>query len=413
MSFSKNILWPLCLLTLCIGLPACHNGNPAKTTALEAHDNEHEEGFVQISAQQRAAIDLKVDTLGRRNLSTTVKANGSLEIPPQNEARVSTFLGGNIARIHVIEGDKIRQGQTLATLEHPDFIQLQTELQELASRERYLAQEYARQKELFDNQISAGQTFQQTEAEYETVQARTKGLKTRLTMLGVDVEQVLQGELVRYLPIRSPISGAVKKVLVKTGEYAAPNSVMFEIVDNDHLHADLMVFEQDVSKVKAGQAVSLQVANQLDQHYSARIYSVGSVFEDDPRALHVHAEIQGSTEGLLPGMYVRGRIEVADVPTPAVPREAIVREGEASYLFVREPVPAPTHEHDENDTVEGHETPADPWTFRMVEVMTGAEDLGWVEVKLLTPLPAGARIAYSGAYYLLAEMQKGEAGHSH
>ena len=97
--------------------PSSEETSPHEQPGGEPEGRQHaEDGRVALDAAQRAAIGLKVDTLPLRNLTTTVMANGSLEVPPQNEADVSVFLGGNIRQINVIEGDRVRKGQPLALL---------------------------------------------------------------------------------------------------------------------------------------------------------------------------------------------------------------------------------------------------------------------------------------------------------
>ena len=53
------------------------------------------------------------------------------------------------------------------------------------------------------------------------------------------------------------------------------------------------------------------------------------------------------------------------------------------------------------------------WAFEPIEVVPGISEDGWVEIKLLTPLELGTKIAWNNAYNLIAEMKKGEAEHSH
>src|SRR5699024_3823060 len=124
-------------------------------------------------------------------------------------------------------------------------------------------------------------------------------------------------------------------VNIRMGEYVTPGDILFEVVDNSHIHADLMVFEKDIGKVDEGQKVYFTVSNAPRRKYTATIYAVGKTFEEDPKAVHVHAEIEGSTEGLIPGMYIGGRIAVSNVSTAALPEAAIVGEGEESYIFVK------------------------------------------------------------------------------
>ena len=401
--------------------PDAHaEGGAAEGEGHEEEEGTHEEGMVSLTAMQRQAIGLKLGPLQNRNLSTAIKATGELELPPQNEANVSAIVGGNVYKINVIEGDKVRKGQTLALLEHPDFVQMQVDLQESASQLNYLENEYKRQQSLYEQKVGSGKAFQEAQADYTSTKASVEGLKAKLNILNLSAEKILEGEIYRFIPVTSPIDGFIKDVNIKMGQYVGPQEMLFGVVDNSHIHADLMVFEKDVYKVKIGQKVSFTVANGPRGSYTGKIYAVGKTFEEDPKAVHVHAEIEGNTENLIPGMYIEGRIAVNDMSTLALPEAAIVGEGEDSFIFVKtEEAGHEGEQEEEPGHVEGEEAPIEhnpskeSWVFRQVPVTTGTQDNGWVEVRLFEPLPDSVQVAYNGAYNLLSEMGKGETGHVH
>jgi len=134
---------------------------------------------------------------------------------------------------------------------------------------------------------------------------------------------------------------------------------------------------------------------------------------------------------LIPGMYIQGRIISENALAMVLPEDAIVIENEKSYIFVKKSGQDHDHGHEEtagteehdHDSHADHDDHADEhghddheegaWEFEMVEVITGFSSDGFTEIKLLQPLPNGAEIAGVGAYYLLAEMGKGETEHSH
>ena len=146
--------------------------------------------------------------------------------------------------------------------------------------------------------------------------------------MGLGLEQIQQSEIYEQVPVISPIDGHVRLVEVKTGQYVEPQTEMFEIVNIDHIHADLMVFEKDMHKVKQGQRIRFTIESLPGQELEAKIYSVGKAFEQEPKAIHLHAEIENKKGLLIPGMYIRGRIMINDVQSYALPEAGVVREGE-------------------------------------------------------------------------------------
>ena len=131
---------------------------------------------------------------------------------------------------------------------------------------------------------------------------------------------------------------------------------------------------------------------------TAEIYSVGKQFEQNPKAVHVHAEIDQKEDFLIPGMYINGRIHTGEKPVLALPESAIIEEEGKPFIFIAEV-------HQEDGETE--------WSFRAVEIRTGLVDEGWVEINLLEPLPESAKVAWNNAYYLISEMKKGSTEHGH
>lgn len=381
---------------------ACNNSTPAdqplaKAPAQHKESSITNEGLVWLTPQQQKAIGLELGQIEKRNLNASVKVTGQLELPPQYKAVVSTFMGGNVKKVNVIEGDYVSKGEVLAVLEHPDYIELQQSFQQVASSLAYLKEEYQRKKALYEQQVSSAKDYQKAAADYNSAMAHYSGLQAKLQLLGLNPEAVAKGQISSIIAIKSPISGYVKAINVSTGQYAAPQADMFEITNNDHVHADFMVYEKDIYKVDEGQIVRFTVANMPDKVLQAKIFSVGKTFESDPRAIHVHAEIITPKAKLLPGMYVNGRLQVNDVEVKSLPQGAIVSEGDKSYIFIKESEGINPHNQQDSATA-----------FQMVEITTGVTDQGYTEVNLLSPLPDSTIVVTKGAYYLQADMTKEE-----
>jgi len=366
----------------------------------EGHEDHEEEGLgeVHLSNLKFESLKMKVDTMPSRPLSGVVEANGKLEVPPQHEATVTAVVGGNITSIKVIEGDKVNKGQVLAYLSHPDLTEIQTKYITAYNRSEYLEQEYNRQKKLFEEKVGSGKTLQEIKSDYFSIKGEVKGYEAQLRQLNLNVGKIRKGDVYEQVPVVSPIDGYIEKVLIQLGQYIQPQTGMFKIVNIQHIHADLMVFEKDVYKVKKGQKVSFTVQSVPDSHLSAKIYSVGKQFEQNPKAIHVHAEIEQKNEFLIPGMYINGKIHMESKTLKSLPKEAIIEEEGKPYIFIAE-------QHNEDGETE--------WAFKPVEIRTGITDEGWVEINLLEPLPDGVKVAWNNAYYLISEMKKSQTSHSH
>lgn len=390
------------LLMACNNKPDSESGHSDEQTA-ELSDGEEtvhkeEEGVVEITQAQAETVGLEMKPLEQKNLGNTIKVTGQLELFPQDRANISPFVGGNVRSINVIEGDKVNKGQVLAYLEHPDIITMQQEFQEKNDELVFLEQDFERKKILHEKGVSSGKEFQLAQSKFRSTTSSVNGLRSKLKLLGINTSKVLEGQIYSAVPITSPISGFVDEVMVSLGDYVAPQTKMFTVSDNTEIHADFKVYEKDIHKVKEGQEIYFTVASKPDELLKAKIHAIGKTFETDPKALHVHADVHNEDKELLPGMYVEGRIAQDEKMVYAVPEEAIIKEGEQSFIFILD---------------EDGEKEKNKMKFKMIPISTGITDLGFVEINLPADMPKGIKVVTKGAYTLSSEMVKGELEHGH
>lgn len=382
------------IISFSLSLSGCGENTEEKAENQQAPQQPATPTEVMLSASQYDALDMKIDTLTNRVMSGFVEANGHLEVPPQSEATVTPVIGGNVSSIKVIEGDEVKKGEVLAYLSHPDIIKVQTDYINTMNRLEFLEKDFARQQKLYEAGVGSGETFQKAQSQLESSRGELRGMEAQLRQLNINPSNLKNGNIQQQIAILSPIEGAVQKVNIKTGQFVQAQANMFEIINTHHVHADLMVFEKDVAKVEKGQKVYFTIASQPEKEWIASILSVGKNFEQDPKALHVHAEIKDRTKNLVPGMYVRGKIAVDSIKTSAFPEAAIAKKGDKFFVFTAE-------------------SEGDAWSFKPVEIIPGTSDDNWTEVDFMNDLPEDTKFAYNNAYYLMAEMNKGEGGGHH
>ena len=381
------------LTIIVLALASCKT----KQNETEIYDYENTQDKVSLTDEQIKVLNLKLGTFETRKMNKKIKTNGELMVAPNYIAEVSTIVGGNVQSIKVCFGDKVQKGQVLATLEHPDYIILQEEFAKVSNQLDFLEKEYQRQKELFENNVGSGREYQKIKTEYNIIKAQYEALKLRLKLLNISPEKVKTGQITNTINILSPIKGFVTKININIGSYVDVKDVMFEIKDNDAIHADFLVYEKDIHLIKKKQKVVFTVSNRPFKQYTATIFSIEKDLDMTTRSLHVHAKITDKTEDLLPGMFIFGYIYVDSKPTTVLPEKAIVIENEKAYIFV----------FDEDNSTDNKKT------FRMVEVITGEKEGGYIEAKLIKPLPKETKIALNSAYYLLSQMKKEEIEHEH
>ncbi|ELR73037.1 cation efflux system protein [Fulvivirga imtechensis AK7] len=388
-----------------------HGGDAHEEHGAETH---REEGMVSLTEIQLANADLQYSTLDTLNISGFVKTNGILDLPPQNIAAVSAPMDGFVKKVNYLVGDYVKKGAVLAVLEHMDYIKLQEEYLNVINNLEYLESEYERQRQLDSAQVTAKKQFQAASVAYKSALTRKKALEKQLQYMGLSPKSIAAGEISGSIAIRAPLSGYITALNVHNGAFVQSQEEIYELVDTDHMHLELNVFEQDINKIKIGQLILFTVPGLGEERYRGSVFLIGKSFDRDSKTVKVHGHIEEEHHEFLRGLYVEAKIYSGDEHMAALPEESIVNDQGQSYVFVLVK-DIEEHENEEHHHAEGHSEAVEDHgiTFRRVPVGTGIKDQGYVQIKQIADLPHGSQFVTKGAYYLYSEMKKGEGGHHH
>lgn len=406
------------LFSALAAIVSCNSKTTAETaTTEEVHEDEHANtNTAMLTEEQIKSIGIELGSIEEKQLTASLKTNGILQVPNQNKASVNSLYSGVIKSLLVQPGNYVRKGQTIATVANPDFIQAQSEYLNVNSKIGLAELEVKRQRDLNAGNAGALKNLQAAETELRTLRTLKSTLEQQINLMGIKPEKLSNGKLISVLSISSPISGVVSNVIVKMGSYVDVSTPVAEIVDNSQLHLDLFVYEKDLPKLKNNQLIHFTLTNNPGREYDAQIYSLGSSFEGESKAVTVHAKVQGDKTGLIDGMNITAVISLQKNTVPAVPDAAIVNVAGQDYIFiVSEPHGEEEHlkdsvKHDAKEEA-GHKDEKGI-TFERIPVAKGTTDVGYTEITLLKEIPKDAKIVVKGAYFVLAKMtNSGEHEH--
>lgn len=386
----KKFLIIAIILSGFVFLISCGSKETKEVTKTEETPKEEEHtkpGEAVLTAEQIKTIGIELGSIEEKQLTASLKTNGVLKVPNQNKASINSVYSGVIRSLLVQPGNTVSRGQTIATIANPEFIQVQSEYLGINSRIVLAEQEYNRQKELNAGNAGALKNLQAAESNLKALRTSKSSLQQQIQLMGINPSSLSNGRLISVLAVRSPIRGVVSNVNVKMGSYVDVNTVVAEIVDNSQLHLDLFVFEKDLPKLKNDQTIHFTVTNNPGKEYDAQIFSLGSSFENESKAVSVHAMVKGDKTGLIDGMSITANISLDKATLPAVPTEAIVSYQGQDYIFIVDSVDA------KNNTT----------LFKRVPVAKGTSDVGFSEIILLKEVPAGAKVVIKGAFFILAK----------
>ncbi|WP_218330747.1 efflux RND transporter periplasmic adaptor subunit [Hydrotalea lipotrueae] len=392
------------LLAITLLFAACTSKETKVETAVA---DVHDPNLVAFTQDQYNAANVQLGKVTITNLGSYIKASGTIDVPPSQSISITSPYGGTIKSTSVIEGKYINKGQVIATIENPEFLQMQQDYLESSSQLAFLKQDLARQEELVKENIAARKSLQKASSEYNSMVARVEGLKSKLRLANINPANIRPGNFTPRVSIHAPISGYVTHVYANVGKYVGPNEVLADMASTKNIFAKIRVFEKDLPKIKMGQTVRFKATGDSMER-NAKVFLIGKDIDAD-RTIQVSARILDPSPNLIPGMFINAIVEVGAAETTALPQQAVVQAGGTNYIFVLEENSADTvaaaNKKNENSKDAAEESAV---KFRRVEVGAGVTENGFTAVTLPAKFNMESKVVIKGAYDLLSKMNNTE-----
>ncbi len=375
----QHIIYRIIILSTIFVVWSC--GNKENKTPQEIATDDR----IQISQAQFEQSKMTLGSFEEKSFPTSISVNGMIDVPPENRAVVSASMGGYIKTTPLLVGDEVREGQVLVTIENLEFIKLQQEYMEVSSQLSYLNAEFGRQKTMLEENISSKKSYLKAESEYKTSVAKYNGLRKQLTMIHISPSKVEAGNMTSIVSIYAPISGSITKVNVTKGAYVSPATPILEIIDNDHIHLELSVFEKDIMSIKKDQQINFKLPEASTEVFKASVYLVGTTIENN-RTIKVHGHLKNeSTNNFLTGMFVEAAIITDTMLSKALPSEAIITVDGISYGLILD------------------ERKDDIYYFRQQEVILKSNYEGYVVIDNMDSFKGDEKFLTKGIFNLIGK----------
>ena len=285
--------------------------------------------------EELAGARVRVGEAKRGTVEDNISLTGDIE--PQFRVTVYSKVSGEIERLAVDVGDKVKKGDLLAQVEKKKLI-LQVERLE-ASEEgakinlEKLGRDYERIKSLFEKNVVSQQKMDDIETGYRSAEAQAKELKAVSDLAGIQLADS---------QIYAPIKGTIAKKFIDEGEMIIDASMtksapLFTIVDMGTVKVVVNVTARDIARVRIGQEARVKVDAYPDKVLIGKVTNISPVLSPLTRTAPVEIEITNPDHLVKPGMFARVKIITEKrEKVLVVPIEAIIYQGGKETLFVVE-----------------------------------------------------------------------------
>lgn len=348
---------------------------------------EKAENTIVLTRKQYESAGMQMGTLQLETLYETINTTGFLNVPQENQIVVSSYMGGYASSTPFLPGDEVKKGELLIRLTNPEIVSVQKDYLIAKQSLAYLKTVYDRQVTLERENISSRDKLLLAESEYYNMLATAAALEQTLLLNNIRPEKVSATNISPVLNLYAPIGGVITSVSAENGQFVDPGTPLFQIVNTDHMHLEMKVFEQDVAMVKPGQKVKFTIPDSKVSEFYGEIFLVGKAIDKQDRTLAIHAHPDDYPK--LPqfyGLFVEAEIIIADRQADCVPNSALASGNGNNYVFVKQ-----------SETSEG-------LTFERIPVEVGFTTEAYTElIPTSVSLLKGKQILVKGAYGLMQE----------
>lgn len=352
----------------------------------QAHQFSYDqvEARVQLSDKQLMHNNIEVLTAGPASIKSVLDLQGEVKRNADKSVQIVSRVNGFVESASVSAGDKVRKGQILASVTSQSIADMRSELHAAQKRLHFAQQTYAREKQLWEDKISAKQDYLQAKNDLHEAEISARQLRQRLTAIGANISSK---NLALY-QIRSPIDGIVTNKKVSQGQVLDEMDSLYEISDLSTVWVEIMVYAKDINIVKVGQKVSIS-STSFTAETAGVIAYVSSLVGTQSRTAMARVVIDNSDRTWLPGLPVKVNVisDQVDVPL-AVSLEGIQTYRDKTVVFGRY----------------GEYFEARP-------LVLGRRDDKYVEV--LEGIQAGENYAAENSFLIKADIGKAGASHDH
>jgi len=284
---------------------------------------------VESKEQKNLAPLVKTAKIERKNFTHEIRVQGNVET--DKDILINAEMGGLVTAIAVKEGQNVRQGQTIATI---DAAVLSSNIEEIKTQLEYAEYILGKQEEL--NKRGVGSEF-----ELEAAKNQVAALKSKLNSVSTQ-----RGKAI----IKAPFSGTIDQVFAKSGQMAGPQSPIVRLVNNSTVDIIGSLSEKHIANVQVGTPMKVTFPNYLDTIIELKVTNVGNYIEPLNRTFRIMSTVKNNAF-LLPNMLAE--ISITDmavedgfvIPSASVLKDQnnndfiyLIKKADKGYVVSKTPI---------------------------------------------------------------------------
>ena len=368
----------------------------SKTAAIHEHGADMPD-LIAFLKEQQWTLDFATAIVEDRDLRSSLRVPAEVRPRSGGEAEVTVPFNGRLVlpRVPVL-GERVAQGQVLASLLPPTSAPSDLTSLDLARDEATLALQLARKdreraERLVASGAAPGKRLDEARTVEATADARLRAAIARIAQYDASSAANPPANSAKLFALRAPIAGVIHSVTAAPGSNVEAGETLFQIVDADRVYVSAVVPETELPLVRNLSGAELEIPGVEAPRKLRNPVSIGRIVDPQSRTFPVVYEVNNTDRRLAINQALHMRLlTTGSGPAPAVPDSAVIDDGGRPIVFVQ---------------LVGE-------TFQRRAVRLGVREAGYVQV--LDGVFPGERIVTKGAHLIrLASMSSHVPAHGH
>ncbi|MGD0401864.1 MAG: efflux RND transporter periplasmic adaptor subunit [Candidatus Acidiferrales bacterium] len=307
---------------------------------------------------------VQVVTVQASKLTRTLRLTGAVAYNAFSTTPVITQVGGPVAKILVVPGDRVKRGQPLLEVSSPDYSLLLAAYLKARDTFRVANKNYERAQDLFAHHAIADRDLLQAESDRIQAQADLSAAEEGMKILGIPKPEDLEkSPISAQIPLLAPIGGEIVERLVSPGQVMqAGTTQAFTISDMSTVWVMANIYQGDLAYVKTGDPATITTDSYPDK-FSGKISFISAALDPTTRTLQARIVVDNPGGKLKKDMYCVATVTAGTISNAiAVPDSSILRDDEnqpfvyvasSSNLFGRRQVDIGQTENGQTQVLKG------------------------------------------------------------
>jgi RND family efflux transporter MFP subunit len=271
-------------------------------------------------------------TVARRTLIEETTVRGAITARPNEDVKVSALVPGRVMSVTVAEGDAVRQGQVVASIDRRPIEEQRR--QAAAALEQANAQienakaNLDRMTQLFTKGIAAGKEVEDAKTQMASATAAREQATATLNTANLQLERT---------EVRAPIAGQVVKRMVSVGEQVdgTAGQPIVQIANLDRVEMAANVPADYLVRVKPNQRALISTAALPGVDMMGAVIAIAPAIDSATNTALVRIGIANAERQLRVGMFAEARLQLAEHPDVlVVPPPALVKNDDGAFVYV-------------------------------------------------------------------------------